>query len=75
MEPTNTSGNYLANFAARREVNMPEGSELTRSWHPRCCEVPMWLVEIQKGGPHIQHVFECKVCDKRTVQPADTEAA
>ena len=50
---------------------MPEGSDVTRPWHPRCCEVPMWLVEIQKADPINQHVFECKVCDNRTVQPAD----
>ena len=54
---------------------MPEGSGVTRPWHPRCCEVPMWLVEIQKADPINQHVFECKVCDNRTVQPANNAAA
>ena len=54
---------------------MPEDSDVTPPWHPRCCEVPMWLVEIQKAGPSIQRVFECKVCDNRTVQPADKAAA
>jgi hypothetical protein len=54
---------------------MPEGLEVTHPWHPRCCEVPMWLVEVQKAGPDTQHIFECKVCDKRVVQPADKAAA
>ena len=41
------------------------------AWHPRCCGVPMWLVEVRRAGTVSQHVFECKVCDKKTVQPAD----
>jgi hypothetical protein len=75
MEPVSTSWNYWRDFAARREVFMPEGLEVTHPWHPRCCEVPMWLVEVQKAGADTQHVFECKVCDKRVVQPADKAAA
>jgi len=54
---------------------MPEGSVRPRQWHPLCCEVPMWLVEVLRAGPITHHVFECKVCDTRTVQAADKEAA
>ncbi len=41
---------------------MPEGFEDAKPWHPRCCEVPMWLIEVRKVGDVCQHVFECKVC-------------
>ena len=54
---------------------MPEGFEDAKPWHPRCCEVPMWLIEVRKVGGVSQHVFECKVCEKRTVEPADKAAA
>ena len=54
---------------------MPEGFEDAKPWHPRCCEVPMWLIEVRKVGGVSQHVFECKVCEKRTVEPAEKAAA
>jgi hypothetical protein len=56
---------------------MPEGSEDETAWHPRCCEVPMWLVEVQRAGagPRCYYIFECKVCDGRVMEPADNEAA
>lgn len=54
---------------------MPEGSEDAKPWHPRCCEVPMWLVEVRKLSPVSQLVFECKVCENRLVQPAENAAA
>jgi len=47
---------------------VPEGSEGAKDWHPRCCEVPMWLVEVQKAGPQSHYVFECKVCDARVME-------
>ena len=48
---------------------MPEGFEDAKPWHPRCCEVPMWLIEVRKVGGVSQHVFECKAGEKRTVEP------
>jgi hypothetical protein len=66
---------YRRDFSARWEVFMPQGSEvISKPWHPRCCEVPMWLVAVEKS-PIPQHVFECKVCEKRVVQPAHQAAA
>ena len=29
---------------------MPEGFEDAKPWHPRCCEVPMWLIEVRRLG-------------------------
>jgi hypothetical protein len=68
---------YWGDFLARREVCMPEGSEDETAWHPRCCEVPMWLVEVPRAGagPRCYYIFECKVCDGRVMEPADNEAA
>ncbi len=52
---------------------MPEGSQEMKPWHPGCCEVPMWLIEVRTNGGVSQHVFECKVCGKQTVEAAEND--
>ena len=53
---------------------MPEGSQEAKPWHPGCCEVPMWLIEVRKLGDVSEHVFECKVCGKQIVESAENAA-
>ena len=52
---------------------MPEGSQ-EAPYHPGCCEVPMWLIEVRNLGGVSQNVFECKVCGKQTVEAAENAA-
>ena len=44
-----------------RPVSLPE--------HPVCrgCGLAMWLIEIQSSGATVNYVYECKVCETKTV--------
>lgn len=37
--------------------------------HPRCavCDVPMWLIRIERGAAGTSNHYECKACDARKV--------
>ena len=40
--------------------------------HPICatCNVPMWLMDIIRVGPHVTHrVYQCQVCEGELVVP------
>jgi hypothetical protein len=56
---------------------MPDFAPRSDDTHPRCsnCDVPMWLVRIERTEAGTNNHFECKACDARKVIAVPKDAS